>query len=58
VTVTHPNCVVVNESILDWQRPEEGDCFIIALEVLDNFPHDKVREKEEYVVCVICLCGA
>ncbi len=29
-------------SIFDWKTKVEEDCFVIALEVLDNFPHDKV----------------
>ena len=28
--------------IFDWNQHVVGDCFVIALEVIDNFPHDKV----------------
>src|SRR5690606_4185347 len=31
-----------NCSICDWKTLDDRECFIIALEVLDNFPHDKI----------------
>lgn len=35
---------VVNTSILDWESTEFHDkhCYLVAVEVLDNMPHDKV----------------
>lgn len=35
-------CKVNNESILQWNAREERECFVIALEVLDNLAHDVV----------------
>ena len=32
----------LNKSIMDWDQLVEDECFFIGLEVLDNFPHDKV----------------
>ncbi|OQR90349.1 hypothetical protein ACHHYP_05589 [Achlya hypogyna] len=42
---SHPNCKVVNTDILTYSKthPKVNDpCFFIAMEVLDNLPHDKV----------------
>jgi SAM-dependent MidA family methyltransferase len=33
---------VNNVSVLEWETRVEEPCFVIALEVLDNMPHDKV----------------
>jgi SAM-dependent MidA family methyltransferase len=41
----HPNCRVLNADILTWSDqfpPTSDNCFFIAMEVLDNLPHDKV----------------
>ncbi|EQC39186.1 hypothetical protein SDRG_03392 [Saprolegnia diclina VS20] len=41
----HPNCKVINSDILTYSanHPNVNDpCFFIAMEVLDNLPHDKV----------------
>jgi hypothetical protein len=39
---------VVLGDMAQWTGPaEEGRCYIIALEVLDNLPHDKVRVTTE-----------
>ncbi|MCO5594695.1 hypothetical protein L7F22_048728 [Adiantum nelumboides] len=35
-------CKVHNESILQWTKVESRECFVIALEVLDNLTHDVV----------------
>lgn len=35
-------CKVIHGSFLEWQKLETKDCFVLALEVLDNLPHDKV----------------
>jgi hypothetical protein len=38
-----------NISIFDWKQTFNDECVIIALEVLDNLPHDKVTiEKDIY----------
>ncbi|KAF4137322.1 putative S-adenosyl-L-methionine-dependent methyltransferase [Phytophthora infestans] len=46
VAVVHPEqCSVVNQDILtfaDTHAPVNSQCFFLALEVLDNLPHDKV----------------
>lgn len=39
---THSNIRLVNSSIFDFTERCEKHCFVIALEVLDNLPHDKV----------------
>jgi hypothetical protein len=38
----HKNAFVRNMSIFDWKQTIHGECFVIALEVIDNFPHDKI----------------
>ncbi|GMF35787.1 unnamed protein product [Phytophthora lilii] len=46
VAAAHPQqCTVVNQDILtfaDTHAPVNSQCFFLALEVLDNLPHDKV----------------
>jgi 16S rRNA A1518/A1519 N6-dimethyltransferase RsmA/KsgA/DIM1 with predicted DNA glycosylase/AP lyase activity len=46
VAAAHPEqCTVVNQDILtfaDVHKPVNSQCFFLALEVLDNLPHDKV----------------
>ncbi|OQR84466.1 hypothetical protein THRCLA_10823 [Thraustotheca clavata] len=42
----HSNCSVINTDILTYSKahPKVNDpCFFIAMEVLDNLPHDKVN---------------
>ncbi|GAA5917362.1 hypothetical protein JCM6882_006337 [Rhodosporidiobolus microsporus] len=34
---------VVRKSIFEWDRVVEEPCFFLAMEVLDNFPHDVIR---------------
>ncbi|KAJ3195726.1 hypothetical protein HK101_011238 [Irineochytrium annulatum] len=37
-------CVrIVNQSIFEWQEKVPDPCFLLAMEVIDNFPHDLVR---------------
>lgn len=43
VSVNHANIKVVNKSILDWSETEERNCFILAMEVIDNLAHDMIR---------------
>lgn len=49
VTTVHPHqCTVINQDILtfaDTHAPVSSHCFFLALEVLDNLPHDKVTIK-------------
>eukprot|EP00188_Purpureofilum_apyrenoidigerum_P005549 Plantae.Rhodophyta-Purpureofilum_apyrenoidigerum.ctg7345.p1 GENE.Plantae.Rhodophyta-Purpureofilum_apyrenoidigerum.ctg7345~~Plantae.Rhodophyta-Purpureofilum_apyrenoidigerum.ctg7345.p1 ORF type:complete len:262 (+),score=29.77 Plantae.Rhodophyta-Purpureofilum_apyrenoidigerum.ctg7345:189-974(+) len=40
---------VYNESIIEWNRIERSKCFILALEVLDNMPHDRVVVEGDFV---------
>ncbi|POM70918.1 Hypothetical protein PHPALM_12586 [Phytophthora palmivora] len=46
VAAVHPQqCTVINQDILtfaDTHAPVNSQCFFLALEVLDNLPHDKV----------------
>ncbi|RLN75570.1 hypothetical protein BBJ28_00012836 [Nothophytophthora sp. Chile5] len=46
VVAAHPTqCQVINQDILtyaDSHEPSNTQCFFLALEVLDNLPHDKV----------------
>ncbi|KAG6620787.1 putative S-adenosyl-L-methionine-dependent methyltransferase MidA [Phytophthora cinnamomi] len=46
VAAAHPqHCTVLNQDILtfaDTHAPVNAQCFFLALEVLDNLPHDKV----------------
>ncbi|KAF1775973.1 S-adenosyl-L-methionine-dependent methyltransferase [Phytophthora cactorum] len=46
VAAVHPEqCTVINQDILtfaDTHAPVNSQCFFLALEVLDNLPHDKV----------------
>ncbi|KAJ7210443.1 S-adenosyl-L-methionine-dependent methyltransferase [Mycena pura] len=39
----HPCVQVVHKSIFRWQQREPAPCFIVALEVIDNFAHDMIR---------------
>lgn len=58
----HPDLVssgrlqVINKSALDFSQKYAGPCFVFALEVLDNLPHDLVVQdkatKEWKQVCV------
>ncbi|RXK42071.1 hypothetical protein M231_00793 [Tremella mesenterica] len=34
---------VINEDVFNWQGGEDKSCFVIALEVFDNFAHDMIR---------------
>jgi len=38
----HKNFKSVNKSCVDWSTVVHQECFVIASEVLDNMPHDKV----------------
>ncbi|KAJ7227827.1 S-adenosyl-L-methionine-dependent methyltransferase [Mycena haematopus] len=39
----HPCVKVVHKSIFRWEKKEPAPCFIIAMEVIDNFAHDMIR---------------
>ncbi|KAF8217059.1 S-adenosyl-L-methionine-dependent methyltransferase [Mycena galopus ATCC 62051] len=39
----HPCVKVVHKSIFRWDKKEPAPCFIIAMEVIDNFAHDMIR---------------
>ncbi|KAF8587854.1 DUF185-domain-containing protein [Ramaria rubella] len=47
LTVSHPCVRVFNKSIFEWTTRENSPCFFIALEVIDNFPHDEIRYSLE-----------
>ncbi|KAI1618460.1 ubiquitin-protein ligase E3 C [Exophiala viscosa] len=34
---------IIHRSIFDWNEYVHSPCFILALEVIDNFPHDSIR---------------
>lgn len=40
---------IINESILEWDRSDFHDkhCYFLAVEVLDNMPHDKVVSTKQ-----------
>lgn len=38
---------VINRSIFDWTEYVHSPCFFLALEVIDNFPHDSLRYDPE-----------
>lgn len=35
-------CFCLIRQIFDWNAHIKENCFVIALEVIDNFPHDKL----------------
>ncbi|KAI9343891.1 S-adenosyl-L-methionine-dependent methyltransferase [Zopfochytrium polystomum] len=39
----HKNVTFINKSFFDWSSEVADSCFIIAMEVVDNFAHDVVR---------------
>ncbi|KAJ7066234.1 S-adenosyl-L-methionine-dependent methyltransferase [Mycena amicta] len=39
----HPCVKVVHKSIFRWDQKEDSPCFIVAMEVIDNFAHDMIR---------------
>ncbi|KAK4940156.1 hypothetical protein LTR10_019691 [Elasticomyces elasticus] len=38
---------IIHRSIFDWNEYVNSPCFILALEVIDNFPHDCIRYDPE-----------
>jgi len=42
VAAEHSCCTVHHVSAMDWNEVVKGPCHVIALEMLDNMPHDKV----------------
>ncbi|KAI5124281.1 hypothetical protein M0805_005128 [Coniferiporia weirii] len=40
---THDCVQVVNKSIFRWDRRESAPCFMVMMEVIDNFAHDMIR---------------
>ncbi|KAJ7708235.1 S-adenosyl-L-methionine-dependent methyltransferase [Mycena rosella] len=43
LATVHPCVTVVHQSIFRWQKTEPAPCFVVAMEVIDNFAHDMVR---------------
>ncbi|EIW79150.1 DUF185-domain-containing protein [Coniophora puteana RWD-64-598 SS2] len=39
----HKSIQVINKSIFHWDKREESPCYVVAMEVVDNFAHDVVR---------------
>ncbi|KAJ7148406.1 S-adenosyl-L-methionine-dependent methyltransferase [Mycena crocata] len=39
----HPCVKVIHKSIFRWETKEPAPCFIVAMEVIDNFAHDMIR---------------
>ncbi|KAF7308251.1 Protein arginine methyltransferase NDUFAF7 [Mycena chlorophos] len=39
----HPCVRVEHKSIFRWNKKEDSPCFVVAMEVIDNFAHDMVR---------------
>ncbi|PIA14787.1 DUF185-domain-containing protein [Coemansia reversa NRRL 1564] len=42
-TAPHTNAKIINKSIFDWSERVDRTCFVVAMEVIDNFAHDVVR---------------
>ncbi|KIJ55125.1 hypothetical protein M422DRAFT_152399 [Sphaerobolus stellatus SS14] len=40
---SHPGVQIFNKSVFDWDKRDNSSCFLIALEVVDNFAHDEIR---------------
>ncbi|KAJ2778281.1 hypothetical protein GGI15_004216 [Coemansia interrupta] len=38
-----PGVRVINRSVFDWRERVDAPCFVVAMEVVDNLPHDVVR---------------
>ncbi|OMJ26490.1 NADH dehydrogenase [ubiquinone] complex I, assembly factor 7-like protein [Smittium culicis] len=34
---------IYNKSVFDWDIKDDRMCFVLAMEVIDNFPHDVIR---------------
>ncbi|OLY79543.1 DNA polymerase epsilon subunit 2 [Smittium mucronatum] len=34
---------IYNKSVFDWEKKDDRVCFVLAMEVIDNFPHDVIR---------------
>lgn len=44
LSTPHKNKVnVIHQSILEWNRRVDEPCFVMAMEVIDNFSHDLIR---------------
>ncbi|KAG8854435.1 hypothetical protein FRB96_007497 [Tulasnella sp. 330] len=41
----HPTVEVIHKSIFDWDIRVPGPCYFMAMEVIDNFPHDVLRYR-------------
>ncbi|EMD39278.1 hypothetical protein CERSUDRAFT_134267 [Gelatoporia subvermispora B] len=39
----HPCVTVHNKSVFDWDMRESAPCYVLAMEVVDNFAHDMLR---------------
>ncbi|KAJ2080293.1 hypothetical protein H4R24_003168 [Coemansia sp. RSA 988] len=39
----HTNVNIINKSIFDWSERVDKSCFVVAMEVIDNFAHDVIR---------------
>ncbi|TNY21505.1 S-adenosyl-L-methionine-dependent methyltransferase [Rhodotorula diobovata] len=49
---------IIGQSIFDFDRVVHEPCFFLAMEVLDNFPHDVVRyttDTHEPMQCVVSI---
>ncbi|CAK5283333.1 unnamed protein product [Mycena citricolor] len=43
LTASHPCARILNKSVFRWNRKEPAPCFVLAMEVIDNFAHDMIR---------------
>ncbi|KAK7008147.1 protein arginine methyltransferase NDUFAF7 [Favolaschia claudopus] len=43
LTPFHPCVKVIHKSIFRWDKKEPSPCFVVAMEVIDNFAHDMIR---------------
>ncbi|GJN90199.1 hypothetical protein Rhopal_003198-T1 [Rhodotorula paludigena] len=49
---------IIGKSIFEWDRVVHEPCFFLAMEVLDNFPHDVVRyttDTHQPMQCVVSV---
>ncbi|PRQ73485.1 S-adenosyl-L-methionine-dependent methyltransferase [Rhodotorula toruloides] len=49
---------IIGKSIFEWDRVVHEPCFFLAMEVMDNFPHDVVRyttDTHQPLQCVVSI---
>lgn len=52
LTEKHPTLMktgqikITNQSVFDYKRKSDRDCFVLAMEILDNMPHDRLWKMD------------